>query len=301
MARVSTATRLSALGLLALIGLGCGARSDLGAPRDEANGGSASTGGSGGSGGTGSDGGAPAGCGNGVVEGREQCDDGALNEDRPALSLLNENLGADFVPVQPVVGSANAVQLYAFSSQSAHTGFERVFSSVLFVYRQAGVGSLDLFTIHGIDLESTGLDSGDCAMTERFTGLPPGWFLAVSDDTPQEFDVVGPDEAFGDWEWHHNSDGGVISGLPFPGTWTVQIDAELQPCAPTWEFRDGGGEWLTLATPSSQLRAFGSPSACRTDCTVPVCGDGIVDGGEVCDDGNNTSGDGCAGDCSFAQ
>ena len=144
MARVSTATRLPVLGLLALVGLGCGARSDLGAPRDEANGGSASNGGSGGSGGMGSDGGAPAGCGNGVVEGREQCDEGALNEDRPALSLLNENLGADFVPVQPVVGSANAVQLYAFSSQSAHTGFERVFSSVLFVYRQAGVGSLEL-------------------------------------------------------------------------------------------------------------------------------------------------------------
>ena len=81
MARVSTATRLPVLGLLALVGLGCGARSDLGAPRDEANGGSASNGGSGGSGGMGSDGGAPAGCGNGVVEGREQCDEGALNED----------------------------------------------------------------------------------------------------------------------------------------------------------------------------------------------------------------------------
>jgi cysteine-rich repeat protein len=31
----------------------------------------------------------------------------------------------------------------------------------------------------------------------------------------------------------------------------------------------------------------------------PVCGDGVVDviGGEVCDDGNTTSGDGCGGDC----
>jgi cysteine-rich repeat protein len=30
---------------------------------------------------------------------------------------------------------------------------------------------------------------------------------------------------------------------------------------------------------------------------LPRCGDGILDGGEVCDDGNNTSGDSCASDC----
>jgi cysteine-rich repeat protein len=31
---------------------------------------------------------------------------------------------------------------------------------------------------------------------------------------------------------------------------------------------------------------------------VPACGDGILDGGEVCDDGNTVGGDGCAADCS---
>src|SRR5262249_30087937 len=40
-------------------------------------------------------------------------------------------------------------------------------------------------------------------------------------------------------------------------------------------------------------------ATCRTSCTLARCGDGILDTakGEVCDDGNNTSGDGCAGDC----
>lgn len=39
-----------------------------------------------------------------------------------------------------------------------------------------------------------------------------------------------------------------------------------------------------------------------TRCAVPAprCGDGAVEGGEACDDGNTTSGDGCVADCSRA-
>ncbi|MEO1483574.1 MAG: DUF4215 domain-containing protein [Myxococcota bacterium] len=36
---------------------------------------------------------------------------------------------------------------------------------------------------------------------------------------------------------------------------------------------------------------------CRSDCSPPRCGDGILDSDEVCDDGNLVSGDGCSGDC----
>jgi len=38
-------------------------------------------------------------------------------------------------------------------------------------------------------------------------------------------------------------------------------------------------------------------ASCRTDCTLARCGDGVVDPGEVCDDGNTLPGDGCAPDC----
>jgi len=40
-----------------------------------------------------------------------------------------------------------------------------------------------------------------------------------------------------------------------------------------------------------------TPDACRTDCTRPRCGDGVVDGGEACDDGNTASCDGCSAHC----
>ena len=42
-----------------------------------------------------------------------------------------------------------------------------------------------------------------------------------------------------------------------------------------------------------------APDACRTDCTLPVCGDSVQDTGEECDDGNPTDNDGCDSDCTF--
>ncbi len=40
-----------------------------------------------------------------------------------------------------------------------------------------------------------------------------------------------------------------------------------------------------------------NPDACRENCLLPACGDGIVDTGETCDDGNTTDGDGCENTC----
>lgn len=38
-------------------------------------------------------------------------------------------------------------------------------------------------------------------------------------------------------------------------------------------------------------------AACRPNCQPQRCGDGARDTGEICDDGNLLSGDGCSGDC----
>lgn len=43
-----------------------------------------------------------------------------------------------------------------------------------------------------------------------------------------------------------------------------------------------------------------APNAhCRPNCTVAGCGDGILDDGEQCDDGNDDEGDGCTNHCSL--
>jgi cysteine-rich repeat protein len=40
---------------------------------------------------------------------------------------------------------------------------------------------------------------------------------------------------------------------------------------------------------------------CRAGvCTMPVCGNSIVEGSETCDDGNSTNGDGCDNDCTYS-
>lgn len=44
-----------------------------------------------------------------------------------------------------------------------------------------------------------------------------------------------------------------------------------------------------------------TPDACRTTCLEADCGDGIVDDGEECDDGNLRDGDGCDADCFFEE
>jgi cysteine-rich repeat protein len=38
-------------------------------------------------------------------------------------------------------------------------------------------------------------------------------------------------------------------------------------------------------------------SVCGETCTGAVCGNGAVEAGEQCDDGNTTSGDGCSATC----
>ncbi|MCC6336090.1 MAG: DUF4215 domain-containing protein [Myxococcales bacterium] len=49
------------------------------------------------------------------------------------------------------------------------------------------------------------------------------------------------------------------------------------------------------------IEALDTSSLCRTNCTIPRCGDGVFDAGEVCDDGNTVSGDGCSSDCRRLQ
>ncbi len=43
----------------------------------------------------------------------------------------------------------------------------------------------------------------------------------------------------------------------------------------------------------------GCSSTCTLESPVPVCGNGIVEGGEECDDGNTISGDGCSASCTI--
>lgn len=84
----------------------------------------------------------------------------------------------------------------------------------------------------------------------------------------------------------------VISGIGV-GNWLVTVDpASLNPGATSSSL----DVLLTYENPfvSGQDLLVDDP-ACRE--VVPFCGDGTLDAGEACDDGNNVDGDGCSANC----
>ena len=194
-----------------------------------------------------------------------------------------------------------AVAFYNYSSASSHTGFEQVGESRIYLYVDANTGRLSLVLTHGIDFDGTGLSQPASTVAMDVVGIPPGFVIDVEDDpgqSPREFVATGATTAAGRWRFNNNSDGGVLGGLPFPGVWKITVTPTFMTGITTWGWvRDDLKRIPMNMMQPITIEAFDSSSACRKDCTTPRCGDQILDGGELCDDGNNVTGDGCAGDC----
>lgn len=236
-------------------------------------------------------------CGDGFVQQFfEECDEGAANSDRPAFELTQGPLAR---PVAPVRREASAEGFYAYKSASGHTGFEAAGASRLFLYRDLGSGLLSLVTEHGIDQDATGIEQPKSRVTQSFLFLPSQVYIALTDDNDEkELVKDSPTSVRGDWRFHGNTDGGVLSALTSPGEWSIDVALGEVEGIGEWTYVDANGSLVTLETASTAtLTSFEKASACRLDCTVPRCGDGILDGGEICDDGNTAGSDGCSADC----
>lgn len=209
--------------------------------------------------------------------------------------------GALVFGVLPVQKPQSATSFYNYFSASGHTGFESVNGSVAFFYRNSTNSILSLILEHGIDFDTSMQSQPQGHVIMDLSGLPTQVFIALEDDQ-NEILPQGATGVHADWSFQNNADGTVLAGFPIPGTWSVKINPQFLQGITTWSWvkRDGTMVPLDLGAQVT-LTAFNSPSMCRTDCTVPVCGDGIMDGGEVCDDGNNVGGDGCSADCKSLQ
>lgn len=237
-------------------------------------------------------------CGNGQLDPGEACDLGPGNADRPALAVIQGDLFRELVP-RSIDSSVET--FYGYSSKSAHTGYELVESSRMF-FTLGPSDELSLTTLHGIDIDATGTPQPEGVVEQLFRGVPPGAAVVLADDGGQEFDDERNQTIRGRWSFESNTDGGVIGFLPFPGSWKITVESEFERGVERWQVigdpHDFAGDPIDLEEGSpADLVAFDSPSQCRRDCTQPVCGDGRLDGGEVCDDGNTVSNDGCRGDC----
>jgi len=240
-------------------------------------------------------------CGDGKRAGAEQCDLGAANGDRPAF-LISQPSGTR-IATNPLVRAQDVVGFYDYFSFSSHTGLEQVGESRIYLYVDANTGHLSLIMTHGIDADTSGMLQPPAIVEMDVAGLPPGFTIELSDDpadaaNPPEFQAAGPDAAAGRWGFSQNSDGGVVGGLPFPGTWKITVTPRFMMGLTTWGWvRDDGQRIPLVMTEPITIEAFDYSTACRKTCVIPRCGDGILDGGEVCDDGNTRDGDGCASSC----
>lgn len=77
-----------------------------------------------------------------------------------------------------------------------------------------------------------------------------------------------------------------------PGIW--------EEFATTWN--SASDTVASILVVDSYVAAYGNDFA-LDDLSLadPNCGNGILDAGEECDDGNNVDGDGCAADCTIEQ
>ncbi len=239
----------------------------------------------------------PARCGDGVVQADEECDGGPTNDDRPAAFIVQGEL---VQVVRPHLGLTDVATYYDYRSASSHMGFEAIGESHMVLYLESATGTLSLITTHGVDVDETGQSQGVGQVFQSFDGLPTGTFIAVSDDDGDvdEFQFVDTDLVHGDWGFNDNTDGGVLSGLPWPGDYVIPINTNLIQGIDTWDVVLETGERVDLdPTVEALLVVQTQRGQCRSDCTIPSCGDGILDAGEFCDDGNGTPGDGCGVDC----
>ncbi len=237
---------------------------------------------------------APLTCGDGVLDPGEACDLPAGNQSRPALAVIQNGVS---VAVSPLITSNSVQEFYFYDSSSSHTGFEELGVSRVFMHRSSFDQALSLVMFHGIDQDSTGQDQPAGLVAFTISGLPNTAVVALSDDSGEVI-KTNATTVSASWKFNHNCDGGVIGGLPFPGNWSITVTPSFIQGISSWDYLDGSSALFELdgAAPM-QIVASDTPGTCRSDCTIPACGDGILDGGEVCDDGNSVGGDGCSAGC----
>ncbi|MEZ4404147.1 MAG: tandem-95 repeat protein [Kofleriaceae bacterium] len=84
----------------------------------------------------------------------------------------------------------------------------------------------------------------------------------------------------------------TVTAVANPTNGTVALTGGVVTFTPTADFEGAAGFDYTISD-----GALTATAAVSLTIAPPVCGDGLVAGGEVCDDGNTIAGDGCRADC----
>ena len=153
--------------------------------------------------------------------------------------------------VSPVIETQSAVDFYDYHSESGHTPFMESHISKIYLYEDTSTGELSLVFHQGIDNDTPGTMSAKY----DFVGIPSGAYVSVSDDpegigssprSPEldEFSLDLEPEAY--LANGNNSDGGVLSGLPTAGPWSITIYPEFMTGIYSWKYVRSDGTEIDL-------------------------------------------------------
>ena len=208
-----------------------------------------------------------AGCGNGIVEQNEVCDDGnTIPGDGCSNTCDAEIVNFDY---------------YEFTSIQALPDFSTL-------------TPVNSGATHNFDLTQRSVNDNFAFRFTTYLEIPTDGtytFYTTSDDGSQLFidgalvvdndGIQAPTEAYG----------------------TISLTAGTYPLEVTY-FEAGGGELLSVSWQGPGITKAIIPTSAFRDSIVntpappaPVCGNSTVESGETCDDGNTTSNDGCSSTC----
>ena len=211
------------------------------------------------------------GCGDGIVDPGEQCDDGNdINTDACSNDCSDAFCGD---------GTMNAIAGSMVFPSPEVTAFELT-AAVCDDGASCPAGAAP--TSCDVSERPTAAEHGICDALGFDTAVNVEWGGGEGSETPQVhhafnwecFDYTCVESPFSDFS-ADCSDFEMLSSIECYGIIAEECD-------------DGAANADAADT-------------CRTDCTLPRCTDGIIDTGEECDDGNDEADDGCSNECLLPQ
>lgn len=253
-------------------------------------------------------------CGDGQLQGSEQCDDANLAGEDGCSERCTREVGyvctgqpSRCEPVLPGASCELADPLTSAAFRLEGVGDARWFRVEV---PTGPVFTLRAFADEGAVGETviySATESCDASTLSRLATLPFGGANRLRAERGVGLDGLGGQSLFIEVR--------PVAGLPSSATLRLQHDFRATGCGdlvvkPGHWYSRYNNHWFYEAgeecDDGNALPADGCSQSCKTesgwDCTTgvcvrPNCGDGVVHSSEACDDGNDAAGDGCTASC----
>ena len=236
-------------------------------------------------------------CGDGVRQGDEECDDG----NDIATDTCQADCTASFCG-DGIIQSGERVQTvtYGFEDGTIPDAFTFTGSDWT-VVNDAGVGSRAIRSRDIGDNQSVRIETSVVFDAETEVTF---WLKVESESCCDDLNFFVDGVANGRWAgtlaWQQVSV--TVPAGPHVLAWTYEKDGSVSTGGDSAWLDEIQFEAVTTITEVCDDGAANSDTeadACRTTCVLPTCGDGGVDTGEECDDGNLVDGDTCSSLCTL--